>query len=221
MQNATLNDQLQTLRDTEPKNLGPDRTKLFRNSIDDLSRSGILERALKVGDTSPAFELPNQSGTMVSLQACLHEGPAIVSFYRGGWCPYCNVEMQALQSALSQISDLGARILAISPQGVKQAKEMAEKHNLTFDLLSDRGNSVARAFGVVFHLQDEIQNVYDDLGLDLPVWNADDSFDLPVPATFVVDTKAVIRMAFVDPDYTRRLDPTEIIRTLRTIADHD
>jgi peroxiredoxin len=89
------------------------------------------------------------------------------------------------------------------------------RHGLTFDLLSDLQNTVAREFGIVFHIEDEMQSVYDELGLDLPVWN-DDAFDLPVPATYVIDTNSVIQMAFVDPDYTRRLDPTEIIRTLRS-----
>ena len=124
--------------------------------------------------------------------------------------------MQALQSALSQVEDLGARILAISPQNAAHSAKMADQHLLTFDLLSDLHNTVARKFGIVFHIEDEMQSVYDDLGLDLPVWNDDDAFDLPVPATYVIDTHSVIQMAFVDPDYTRRLDPTEIIRTLRS-----
>ncbi len=98
---------------------------------------------------------------------------------------------------------------------------MAEKQGLTYDLLSDPGNTVAQKFGLVFHLHDEMQSIYDEFGLDLPVWNDDDSFDLPVPATYVIDTQSVIRMAFVDPDYTRRLDPTEIICILRSIGSNE
>ena len=186
--------------------------------IDDLSRSGIDDRALKVGDTAPDFELLNQLGEPVRLTNGLRQGPMVVSFYRGGWCSYCNLEMQALQSALSQIEGLGARILSISPQRADYAMEMCKKYGIGFDLLSDVDNSVARQFGIVFHLQDEIRSVYSDLGLDLPAWNNDDSFDLPVPATYVIDTQSVIRMAFVDPDYTRRLDPVEIIRLLNSIG---
>lgn len=212
-----LTHQLEQMKASEPDRIGRETADLFQSSIDDLSRSGITDRALKVGERSPDFSLTNQNGETIRLSDHLEAGPAIVSFYRGGWCPYCNTEMKALQAAMSTISTLGARILAISPQRPEHAADMARENGLTFDLLSDPGNSVARRYGVVFHLQDEIQSVYDDLGLDLPVWNDDDSFDLPVPATYVVDPDAVIRMAFVDPDYTRRLDPTEIVRILRQI----
>ena len=218
MHTDDLTKQLQDLRAIEREQVGAKNSALFRTSIDDLSRSGIIQRALQVGGTAPAFSLVNQSGEEISLSDCLANGPAIVSFYRGGWCPYCNIEMKSLQAALSQIKGLGARMLAISPQRPEHGAEMAETHGLTFDLLSDPHNSVAQAFGIVFHLQDEMQSVYDDLGLDIPVRNDDDSFDLPVPATYVIDTTSVIRMAFVDPDYTRRLDPTEIIRTLRSLV---
>jgi peroxiredoxin len=214
-----LTQELQELRDTEPEKLGPQNTELFRDAIDDLSRSGIVDRSIKVGDSAPDFELTNQAGDRVRLSERLEHGPTIVSFYRGGWCPYCNIEMQGLQSAMSQIEGLGAHILAISPQRPDKAAEMSKDHGLTFDLLSDPQNSVAQQFGIVFHLHDEIQNVYDDLGLELPVWNDDDSFDLPVPATYVINRQSIIQMAFVDPDYTRRLDPTEIIRILRSISD--
>lgn len=211
-----MSKELQSLKNAEPETLSPGISEALRASIDDLSRSGIIDRALKVGESAPDFQLGNQSDQLIKLSDCLAHGATVLSFYRGGWCPYCNVEMQALQSALSQIEGLGARILAISPQNAEHAAKMAEQHGLTFDLLSDLHNTVARKFGVVFHLQDEMQSVYDDLGLDLPVWNDDDAYDLPVPATFVIDTNGIIQMAFVDPDYTRRLDPTEIIRALRS-----
>ena len=186
--------------------------------IDDLSRSGIGDRALKTGNTAPDFELSKPSGELVRLSDRLRSGPAIIGFYRGGWCQYCNLELTALENARSRFEDLGAYMMAISPQRPEQAAEMAEKQGLTYDLLSDPGNTVAQTFGIVYHLQDEMQSIYDEFGLDLPVWNGDESFDLPVPATYVVDSESRIRMAFVDPDYTKRLDPSEIIRTLRSIG---
>jgi len=189
--------------------------------IDDLSRAGIGDRALKVGDTAPDFELSTPSGKRVRLSDRLRSGPAIISFYRGGWCQYCNLELTALANARSQFEDLGGYMMAISPQRPEQTAKMAEKQGLTYDLLSDPGNTVAHKFGIVFHLHDEMQSIYDEFGLDLPVWNDDDSFDLPVPATYVIDTQSVIRMAFVDPDYTRRLDPTEIIRILRSLGSNE
>ena len=189
----------------------------FDRSIGDLSRSGILDRALKVGDRSPTFDLPNCEGGRVALTERTEAGPVVINFYRGGWCPFCTREMQALQNAIRSIEDLGAHILAISPQSIDGTCRTVADNHLTFDVLSDEGNAVARQFGIVFHLQDEIQSIYSDLGLDLPVINADDSFDLPVPATFILDRNSIIRFAFVDADYTRRLDPQDIAETLRAM----
>tara|TARA_Y100000590_G_scaffold187602_1_gene213861 strand:- start:262 stop:711 length:450 start_codon:yes stop_codon:yes gene_type:complete len=145
------------------------------------------------------------------------EGPVVLSFYRGTWCPFCTLEMQALSESVESLEDLGASLLAISPQSHEASSKTAEDHGLTLDLLSDPGNRVARTFGIVFYLQDEIQSIYKALGLDLSLLNGDSNFDLPVPATFVIDEKRIIRHAFVDPDYTRRRDPSEIVNILRTL----
>ena len=147
----------------------------------------------------------------------LATGPVVISFYRGAWCPFCTLEIQALGESVKAIEDIGASLLAISPQSLEAACKTAEDNGIPFDLLSDERNDVAREFGIVFHLQDEIQSIYKEFGLDLALVNGDDSFDLPVPATYILDGDGTIRLAFVDPDYTRRLDPSEIINTLREL----
>ena len=195
----------------------PDITKSFDQSIDDLSRSGVATRALGIGNQAPDFELPSCKGSRVRLSDRLATGPVVISFYRGAWCPFCTLEIQALGESVKAIEDLGASLLAISPQSLEAACKTAEDNGIPFDLLSDERNDVAREFGIVFHLQDEIQSIYKEFGLDLALVNGDDSFDLPVPATYILDGDGTIRLAFVDPDYTRRLDPSKIINTLREL----
>ncbi len=189
----------------------------FERSITNLSRSGVSDRALEVGDRAPDFNLPSCRGQHVRLSDRIAQGPVVLSFYRGSWCPFCTLEMKALRETVSTVEDLGATVLALSPQSLEGTCKMAEEQNIPFDLLSDEGNDVARQFGIVFHLQDEIQSIYKELGIDFPLVNGDDSFDLPVPATYLIDTAGTIRLAFVDPDYTRRLDPSEIITILREL----
>jgi peroxiredoxin len=212
-----LSDELTALREGTALETPPEVLTAFRDSIEDLSRSGIGARRLKVNDTAPDFLLPNAVGKDVPLSQLLQNGPVVITFYRGGWCPFCSAELQAYESVLANIQKLGASVVAISPQTPDNSLTTTQKENLTFEVLSDVHNDVAREFGIVYHVQDEMQALYADLGLDLPAFNGDNSFDLPVPATFVIDTGGTIRMAFVDPDYTHRLEPTEVLSVLRTL----
>ncbi|MDP6041333.1 MAG: peroxiredoxin-like family protein [Candidatus Latescibacteria bacterium] len=208
---------LDTIRSQGQVGMPSDALAAIQDSVKDLSRSGIVARSLKVGDQVADFELPNAVGQTVGLYETLKEGPVVITFYRGGWCPFCSAELEAYQGVIDGIRALGATLFAVSPQLPDQSLSMTEKQDLTFEVLSDIHNDVARQFGIVYHVQDELQAVYEDLGLDLPAFNGDDSFDLPVPATFVVDAGGVIRLAFVDPDYTRRLDPTDVLSVLRSL----
>jgi peroxiredoxin len=149
----------------------PDITKSFDQSIDDLSRSGVATRALGIGNQAPDFELPSCKGSRVRLSDRLATGPVVISFYRGAWCPFCTLEIQALGESVKTIEDLGASLLAISPQSLEAACKTAEDNGIPFDLLSDERNDVAREFGIVFHLQDEIQSIYKEFGLDLALVN--------------------------------------------------
>lgn len=172
-----------------------------------LAGSGLVDQALKVGQTVPFFELPDASGKPVSSRELLAGGPMLLTFYRGGWCPYCNLALRALHAASPQLKALGVQLVAISPQTPDHSLTMQEKEALSFPVLSDRGNRVAREFGILFRLTDELLPIYQDFGIDLMDWNADRSFELPVPASYLVGRDGVVLERYLEVDYQQRLDP--------------
>jgi peroxiredoxin len=195
----------------------------FRVLTDDMDRvrtSGVLDQALKVGQRAPAFALPDAFGNEVALKILLAKGPVIISFYRGEWCPFCNIELRSFQRELPKIEELGATLIAISPEKPDHGIVAAEKNNLTFPVLSDFGNKVAQQFGIVFQVGEELKafskNVFKN---DLALRNGEDSYQLPVPATFVIDTTGIVRFAHVDVDYmTGRAEPEAVVAALEAIA---
>lgn len=184
----------------------------------DLAASGIVEKAKRAGDAAPDFALPDAHGAAVSLAALLKNGPVVASFYRGGWCPYCNLELRALQRSLPELKELGASLVAISPQTPDESLSTAEKNALAFPVLSDTGSKTARAFGIAFDLAEELRPIYAKFGHALPDRNGDESWTLPIPATFVIAQDGTIALAFIDTDYRKRLEPADILAALRTIA---
>ncbi|MEO0947905.1 MAG: peroxiredoxin-like family protein, partial [Cyanobacteria bacterium J06641_5] len=177
----------------------------------ELATSGVVENALKAGDRLPACQLPNATGKTVDVRALLAQGPVVLAFYRGEWCPYCNLELRALQQALPEIQALGATLVAISPQTPDASLSTAEKNELAFEVLSDVGNQFARTCGLVFTLAKELHPIYAGFGINVPAHNGDDTFELPLPATYIVAQDGTIAQAFVDADYTLRMEPAEII----------
>ncbi len=190
---------------------------IMQQATDELRKSGIVDQSLNVGGKAPDFSLPNMWGTEVKLSNQLRKGPVVLSFYRGGWCPYCNLELRALQAALPDIYALGGNLIAISPQRPEASLTAAEKNELTFEVLSDVGNEVARAYGLVFQVPEALRRVYRSFGIDLAAENGDERFELPMPATYVLDTSGRVRLAFIDPDYTQRLDPATVVASLREL----
>lgn len=184
----------------------------------DLSNSGIIDGSLKEGDFIPDISLPNALGNPVSVQDLLKSGPVVISFYRGGWCPYCNLELRALQQTLHEFQSLGATLVAISPQTPDNSLSTVEKDELTFEVLSDVGHQVARQFGLVYTVPEVLRPIYQSFGIDLPGSNGDESFELPVPATYVVKSDGAIAHAFVTTDYTQRQDPAEIVSILKRLT---
>lgn len=181
----------------------------------ELEGRGIVDRSLKTGDRVPDFELPNHHGEMRRLYDLLRDGVVVLNFYRGGWCPYCNLELNALQHALPAIRAAGATLVAISPELPDRARDTRARHSLAFDVLSDVGNHVVEAFGLAFDLPESLRPIYAGLGIDIPAFNGDASFTLPAPASYVVDSDGIIRFHFVNVDYTRRLEPDDLLRVLR------
>ena len=187
--------------------------------VGQLINSGAAEQALKEGMQAPDFILPDARGNTVRLSHLLAQGPVVMTFYRGQWCPYCHLALRAYQQALPQLQARGASLVAISPQTQDHSRALAEKLELTFALLSDRGNQVARQFGLVFTIDEAVRDAYKQVCADLPRFNGTDSWELPMAGTFLIDQIGTIRLAFVNPDFTRRLDPSVIIARLKELKD--
>ena len=184
----------------------------------ELVASGIADRALKAGDVAPDFALPDVDGKTISLAELLKSGPLVLSFYRGVWCPYCNLDLQALQKALPQIEGLGARLIAVSPQTAANTRRSVRENNISFPILSDPGNEVALQFGLRFTLPDYLQDLYKNtFKNDLAVNNGEPSWTLPMPARYVIGQDGVIAYAEVNPDYTQRPDPSELLPVLQQL----
>lgn len=179
--------------------------------------SDFGDHAKTRSDKAPDFRLPNVRGGKLALSEILREGAVVLSFYRGGWCPYCNLKLKALAQALPKMKELGARLVGVSPELPDNSLNTVEKLALPFDVLSDVGNVVARTYGVVMRVPEPLRPYYQQWGIDLPKANGDDSFELPIPATYVIDRHGIIRAAHVDRDYTKRMEPADIISALKSL----
>jgi peroxiredoxin len=169
----------------------------------------------RADEEAPDFELPNAHGAHVRLGDVVQAGPAVVTFYRGGWCPYCNLHLRAYQAILPQLRRAGATLLASSPQNPDNSLTTVEKNDLEFEVLSDRGNEVARRYGLAFAFsEDDVRDVLKPRNVDLPSFNGDDSWSLPIPGTFVIGRDRRVVLSFADGNFRRRLEPEDILRAL-------
>ncbi|MHC4852952.1 MAG: protein kinase domain-containing protein [Planctomycetota bacterium] len=188
----------------------------FRDADDLLSR--VLSRSLKRGDKVPHFELTGMNGERLSSNELLARGPLVISFYRGAWCPVCTDELKAFQERLDQIDSLGGSMVAVSPQLEPHNESVRQEHGLTYHVLTDPGNEVAKAYGVAFELPEDLRTFHRTLGLDLKQFNGDDSWVLPIPATFVVGQDGTVQYSATSPDPTVRPDPDLVVRALRELV---
>lgn len=219
----TLQDKLDSFKaDFEagkpPYNVPYSVIETMHRATAELIASGAAGRALKAGDKAPVFTLEDPEGKPVSSHDLLAHGPLIISFYRGVWCPYCNMELQALEAVLPDFTALGASLIAISPQTPVNSRKSVRQNSLSFPILSDKQNDVAAAFGLRFDLPDYLVELYKSLKNDLPAFNGDPSWTLPMPARFVIGQDGVILYAEVNPDYTRRPEPEAMLPALRHAA---
>lgn len=192
----------------------------IQKATDDLIASGLAEKALKVGATAPEFTLPDPDGAPVSSAELLAKGPLVVTFYRGVWCPYCNLDLAALEAAAESIRAQGATLVAISMQTAPNSRKAQRENKLSFPILSDKGGEIAAAFGIRWKLSDELQQVHKMLGADISIFNGEDSWTLPMPARYVIGQDGVIAYAEVNPDYTHRPEPSDLLPTLASLKAH-
>jgi peroxiredoxin len=191
-----------------------DRLAVVDRTAEELVHSHLAERALKVGDQAPQFELPDGDSMLWRSEDLLRNGPLAIVFYRGRWCAYCNAQLSALQDVHKQIADAGASLIAISPQTQKHSYMTRDMHKLRFPVLSDAGNHVARKFGLVYRLPPELQAVYESIMTKLPGYNGDQSWELPLAATYLVQPDGKISYARVDADWRHRPEPEELLQSL-------
>ncbi len=193
---------------------GPEVLNIMHRATAELIASGQALNAKKAGDEAPEFTLKDPDGRLISSAVLLARGPLVISFYRGVWCPYCNLELQALQAALPQIVARGARVVAISPQMGSNSRKSQRDNKLSFPILSDEKSRVAAAFGLRFSLPDYLVELYKGFKNDLPTFNDDPAWVLPMPARYIIGADGLIAYAEVNPDYTQRPDPSELLPVL-------
>ena len=213
----SLQAQLDALKSEFVSQLPEDVRETMMATTLELANTGIAEQAPQVGDRLKEFELPNQNGQQRSLSKLLEAGPVVVSFYRGGWCPYCNLELRAFQQILPDINSAGASLVAITPELPDASLSTTEKNELAFEVLSDEDADYARDLGLVFTLPEVLRPIYQNFGIDLEKHNGQGQFDLPLAATFVVDVDGKVSYSFVSADYTQRAEPAEVIQALQVL----
>ena len=190
----------------------------MKTATEALEAAGLADQALTVGDIAPDFTLPDATGKAVRLSDLLKQGPVVINFYRGEWCPYCNLELRAFQNLLSEFQQADTTLVAISPELPDHSLSVTEKHNLEFSVLSDVGNQVSRQYGLVFTLDESLRPIYKSFGIDVPASNGDDSYELPMPATYVIDKARRIRYAFAEADYTQRAEPQDVLAVVKELG---
>lgn len=214
----SLQDKLNAFK-AQFKTMAPEGAfEAFARSTKELIDSGQAERALKAGDTAPSFVLTDADNKQVSLQNLLTHGPVVLTFYRGVWCPYCNLELKALQEVYDDIRSRGATLVAISMQGPADSRKAQKDNGLSFPILTDKDGELANAFGIRWALQDYVIPIHAGFGVELPRIHGDGQWNLPMPARYVIDRDSTIAYAEVNPDYTRRPEPSDLIPVLESLT---
>lgn len=196
------------------QNVPEEKWDIMVQSTEQLIREHLSDKALKVGDKMVDFNLPDALGNTISLSSLLQNGKVVISFYRGGWCPYCNLELRALQEILPEFEKQGVTLVAITPETPDNSLNTSEKNNLKFSVLSDINNVISKQVGLVFQMPKDLREVYHSFNLNVPKHNGNNDYELPMPATYILNKEGEIIYAFVPEDYTERADPKEILNII-------
>lgn len=216
-QNETLSAQTEKAMNDFVGSLPEDDQKIVGGAFEKLMNSDAGAKAPATGDQAPDFVLPNVHGNNRQLSDLLAEGPVVLSFYRGGWCPFCNLEFKALADILPKINAKGAALVGISPELPDVSLGTIETHHIPFEVLSDVGNEIAKRYGLIMTVYEELHPLYTQWGIDVPAANGDDSYQLPIPATYVINRDGSIQACYVNKNYTSRMEPQAILDALDEI----
>lgn len=209
-----LTESLKELADNSVKRHPGAAQDIMRKAIEDLKATNMLEHAVKTGDQFPDFELPNAQGETVSLSEQLQKGKVVLTFYRGGWCPYCNLELKAFQEVLPQIKEKGATLIAITPETPDNSLSTKEKNQLDFEVLTSKNNELARSLNLVFKLPEALVDLYGKFGIDLLENQGNDANELPIAATYIIEQSGKISYHYLAEDYKLRADPELVLAAL-------
>ena len=210
----SLKSQLEQKKADFELNADDQKKTIYKAGIDFVRKSGIPNKAKQVGDMAPDFVLKNALGNPVALSDYLKKGKVVLTWYRGGWCPYCNMTLQQLQREVPSFKANGANLIALTPELPDKSMSTVEKHNLQFEVLSDVGNEIARSYGIVFKLTDDVAKMY-DASFGMSSYNGDDSHELPLAATYIINEDGKIGYAFLDADYRKRAEPSDLTAFLK------
>ena len=212
----SLSDKLEAQTAKSREKLPENVIEIFAEGIKEVAESGVVEAALKEGDEAIDGQLPDANGNLVKLSDLWAKGPVVAIWYRGGWCPYCNIQLVAMQETLPAIKAAGGTLVAITPETPDNSLTTTEKNKLEFVVLSDAGNQLAHKYGLVFKLPEKVSPLYKQF-IDLSKYNGDESDELPLAATYVIDKAGKIRYSFIDANYTTRAEPADIVEALKTL----
>jgi len=210
----------QELADQKSKSAGKideSSADIMKNATAQITELNIPENSIQEGEIAPDFSLSDVNNEMLNLNALLENGPVVLKFYRGGWCMYCNLELRSYERAYPKLQAYNATLVAISPETQANGIKTQEKHGLSFPVLTDPENQVAKTYGLVFQMPEELRGLYEEFGIDLKESNGNEDYELPVPATFIINQEGVVVKRFVNIDYTQRMDPTEVLEVLASI----
>lgn len=211
-----LQDDINKYKEKFVEKVPEDVRNIMLEATQKLKDEKLVNKALKVGDQIDSFSILNISNHVINIDAVLKKNSyAVLSFYRGAWCPYCNMQLARLQKILPELKILHSPLFALTPQAPDISLSQKEKSNLEFEVLCDKNNALARKFGIVFTLDDSLKPIYENFGIDILQSNKNGTFDLPLPATFVINSNHQVVYAFVDEDYTNRSEPEDILHAIK------
>jgi len=211
-----LQEAIDELKKASWSKFSKEQLEVIAKELERLQSEKIIKNSLKVGDSFEDFEFLDINNKTVKLSKFFKDKEfLVIDFFRGGWCPYCNLELKYLSDSIQTINELNSNIISISPQTIESSKKTIEKNSLEFPLLSDVNNTIAKKIGLVFRLSDELNSIYKQFGIDIEKANGVITQELPMPSTYIIDKNLKIIFSFVDEDYTKRAEPTAIIEALK------
>ncbi len=217
VEQRTLTVQLAEKAQLSAQKSAPENRKVMYQAIRDLKQSNVMNTALKTGDKMPSFELPDVQKGLVRSTDLLKQGPLLIVFYRGSWCPYCNLQLRDLQKHIAEIKSTGAELVAISPETPDGSAKTVKEQQIEYYVLSDANGEVGQKFGLMFQLNDELKQVYQKFGIDLDKANGNDKWELPLAATYIVNQEGEVVYSFVDADYKKRAETLDLIEKLKSL----